>query len=529
MEYDSDDDYDAPIVLKYKRELFRGSIDKILGSGGFGKIYRYSANKAIKVMEWSNTTGPNETTILEIAILKKYRHPNLVRIYDVVLNAYDHTRNKGLGLVMELAKYDLRSAIKQGIDKKQKDKFLYDIMSGLSFLHHHNIMHRDIKPPNILIFEKDGEEIAKITDVGASVASECLYNTTFSSRVYTLWYRPIEILLGNDYNISADVWALGCTIYELYSGTVLFKEYTDIAMINLIFNQLGTPSVSLFPSNTKYINKTVPTTKKKFDYTLPVVIEYIVTECLQYDPSKRPNVSDLLLDPYFTDFRDPKYEYRLRPCIDTISDKDIIVNRPDTQIKDLQGWIIEMSFHFKLSSRIIFMSLKILDLVVERTSVDNLLVLGCIALHLGSILSDEVITLDIPDYIKLIERDGKVVTDEYFIELMVLVLSELQFDLLLITPYDYRIAESAYEITFANIHKSLLYIIALSDIRYGKTSSYLNTLAHHITGKYKNKNKNIPILYRKDVELLFKEESLIGEIVFKKFTTITYEELKRVV
>lgn len=104
--------------------------------------------------------------------------------------------------------------------------FLFQLLRGLSYVHRRKILHRDLKPQNLLISEV-GE--LKLADFGLARA-QSVPSHTFSSEVVTLWYRPPEVLLGStQYSSPLDLWGVGCIFVELLTGSPAFPGVKDAA------------------------------------------------------------------------------------------------------------------------------------------------------------------------------------------------------------------------------------------------------------------------------------------------------------
>ena len=122
--------------------------------------------------------------------MKELQHPNIVRLYDVV-----HTEKK-LTLVFEFLDQDLKKYLDvcdTGLDLPILKSFLYQLLMGVAYCHHHRVLHRDLKPPNLLI-NREGQ--LKLADFGLARAFGIPVRS-YTHEVVTLWYRAPDVLMGS--------------------------------------------------------------------------------------------------------------------------------------------------------------------------------------------------------------------------------------------------------------------------------------------------------------------------------------------
>ena len=248
-------------------------IEKI-GEGTYGIVYKATdkiteqvvALKKIRLE--TESEGVPSTAIREISLLKELEHPNVVSLLDVV-----HADHK-LYLVFEYLDKDLKkhmddtenmyrnaaTAIDRAGDRSKVIRksgglpetlvksYLRQLLSGIAYCHAHRVLHRDLKPQNLLI---DNRGIIKLADFGLARAFG-LPVRNFTHEVVTLWYRPPEILLGDKiYSTAVDVWSLGCIFAEMLTKKPLFPGDSEIDQLFRIFRLLGTPDDSMWPGVTQ--------------------------------------------------------------------------------------------------------------------------------------------------------------------------------------------------------------------------------------------------------------------------------------
>lgn len=195
-------------------------IDKI-GRGIQGVVYKAQNRKtgeivALKRIRLDNEEGLPSSAVREIALLRDLRHQNIIRLCDVM-----HCGKK-LTLVFEYMDTDLKRHLDScggDLDNRAIRSFMKHLLEGVSYLHEKKVLHRDLKPQNLLI-NKKGE--LRIADFGLAR----FYGIPvrgFSSEVVTLWYRAPDVLSGSrTYTTCIDMWSVGCIFAEMGMGNPLF-------------------------------------------------------------------------------------------------------------------------------------------------------------------------------------------------------------------------------------------------------------------------------------------------------------------
>ncbi|ELP85065.1 protein serine/threonine kinase, putative [Entamoeba invadens IP1] len=223
----------APIKICFETEATSHldpndlTYEKKIGEGSFGIVYKglFKGNVvAIKNMKDVGFIDALEEFKKEISMFDKFCSENIVHYFGSVI-----VTNK-ICVVTEFAQYGSLGDLirkKVPIDMKMRFKLLYDAAKGIEYLHSNDILHRDVKPDNILVFslERDILVNAKLTDFGSSRnVNSLITNITFTRGIGTPAYMPPEILLQRRYEKMADVYSFGITIYECYYGHLAYSK-----------------------------------------------------------------------------------------------------------------------------------------------------------------------------------------------------------------------------------------------------------------------------------------------------------------
>uniref|UniRef100_A0A8C4RIR0 Cyclin-dependent kinase 1 n=1 Tax=Erpetoichthys calabaricus TaxID=27687 RepID=A0A8C4RIR0_ERPCA len=279
------------------KDFFEKSFYSIpLYLGTYGVVYkgRHKTTGQVVAMKKirleSEEEGVPSTAIREISLLKELQHPNIVCLQDVLM------QESRLYLVFEFLSMDLKKYLDsipsgQYMDPTLVKSYLYQICQGIVFCHSRRVLHRDLKPQNLLI---DNKGVIKLADFGLARAFGIPVRV-YTHEVVTLWYRAPEVLLGSArYSTPVDVWSIGTIFAELATKKPLFHGDSEIDQLFRIFRTLGTPNNDVWPDwkpgNLSSVVKNL--NEDGID---------LLSKMLIYDPAKRISARQALNHSYFDD------------------------------------------------------------------------------------------------------------------------------------------------------------------------------------------------------------------------------------
>ncbi|TXG73945.1 hypothetical protein EZV62_002524 [Acer yangbiense] len=260
-------------------------------------------------------------TLREIKLLCHMDHENVIVVYGLIVRfakgsiivkikdiipPLDRERFNDVYIVYDLMDTDLNQIIRsnQALTDDHCQYFLYQLLRGLKYIHSANVLHRDLKPGNLLL---NANCDLKICDFGlARTTSETDFMTEY---VVTRWYRAPELLLNcSEYTAAIDIWSVGCILMEIIRREPLFPGKDYVQQLTLITELLGSPDDSdlgfLRSDNARKYVKQLPHVPKqpfavKFPNLSPVAID-LAEKMLVFDPAKRITVEEALNHPFLS-------------------------------------------------------------------------------------------------------------------------------------------------------------------------------------------------------------------------------------
>tara|TARA_B100001121_G_C18583260_1_gene570809 strand:+ start:63 stop:974 length:912 start_codon:yes stop_codon:yes gene_type:complete len=290
-----------------------------IGEGTYGKVFkaRDRRNGAIVALKKTRLEmeeeGVPSTALREVSLLQMLSESDHV----VKLLSVEHVEENNkpiLYLVFEYLDTDLKKYMdltgkSTPMPKNVVKSFMYQLIKGVTHCHKHGVLHRDLKPQNLLV-DKNTSTL-KIADLGLGRAFSIPLKS-YTHEIVTLWYRAPEVLLGSThYSTPVDMWSVGCIFAEMARKSPLFPGDSELQQLLHIFKLLGTPHDKVWPGVTNLKDwhdwpQWKPQNLDKYFPQLDAKGIDLLSQMLRYAPSERITSKDAMMHPYFDDVRQPE-------------------------------------------------------------------------------------------------------------------------------------------------------------------------------------------------------------------------------
>jgi len=243
--------------------------DKPFAKGGFGKVYNakwHDQTVAIKVVSSADTAKQIQEIKYEANLAIGLLHPNVIRLFGTTW-----VKTNKFGIVMEKAEH---GSLENWIGKTNQEmsaKIAVGIIDGLDYVHSRKVVHRDIKPQNILMCGPKDDMIPKIADFGVS---KVIQSVKIQTKAGTLFYMAPEVSSFSAYGSSADIFSLAMMLFEMFSGHPPAEDISQPltkAMIEIITGR---------------------SSKMPDTFSVPTCLRSVIERGWDRDPDKRPSLSE---------------------------------------------------------------------------------------------------------------------------------------------------------------------------------------------------------------------------------------------
>lgn len=310
------EEIDPHVLRKY-------DVGQRVGKGAYGIVWKAVDKKtritvALKKIfdAFQNSTDAQRTyrEIMFLQELNREHHENIIRL----INVLKADNDKDIYLVFDYMEINLHAVIRANIlEEVHKRYILYQIVNALTYMHSGELLHRDMKPSNVLL---NSDCHVKLCDFGLARSVTDIEDdksVVMTDYVATRWYRAPEILLGSTkYTKAVDMWSIGCILAELLAGKPLFPGSSTLNQLERIIAVCGFPSQDDIASvRSKFAQTMLDGSAKDQKKCKPQLVDMfqdqpdvpkeaidLLQKLLVFNPTKRITAEKAMKHPYLSQF-----------------------------------------------------------------------------------------------------------------------------------------------------------------------------------------------------------------------------------
>lgn len=288
---------------------------KEIGQGTFGVVYQAYHTQNKQTFAIKKVYQDPKCINREFSIVKELYHPNVIKIHDSFFTENEHNpQGVNLNIVMDFIPTTLNKMLRyyhkmgKQFPPMLAKLLIYQMLRSLAYIRGLRILHRDIKPPNILIDMNDYRLV--LCDFGC--AKKYNQNEESISYICSRFYRSPELILGSkNYGCEVDIWSAGCVIAEMFLGDPLFCGNNNKELFLRIVSILGPPTEEDLQAMEYMHHINMPKftpigLKKKLGGCVEPLALDLLSKMLSYNPQTRITPFQALTHPYFDELRSQK-------------------------------------------------------------------------------------------------------------------------------------------------------------------------------------------------------------------------------